>query len=152
MYKIFISSFIIVGGGIFGTSIASATNDSEVMYNLKNHSPIETYQLLDTDSDELIEITIIDNSFVSRMADKTYTISKNKKNSWSISYKISVKNNKITSAYGGNFTATQGNFSNTSVSKHSDTLAIGKGSWKYRAAVSSIQAKATISNKNLIIE
>lgn len=37
------------------------------------------------------------------------------KNSWTISYKVPVKNNKITSANGGTFKAVLGNFSNTSV-------------------------------------
>jgi len=86
------------------------------------------------------------------MADKTYTISKSKKNSWSISYKISVTNNKITSAHSKSFKAVQGNFSNTSVTKHSISSASAKGVWKYRAATNTIQVKTSVVNNKLSVQ
>lgn len=142
--------YVSLSGAIFcGGTLASATND-EAIYDLNSHNIIESFEL--EDEGEVYNVTVIDDSFFSRVADKTYTISKNKSNSWSISYKVSIKNNKITSAHGGDFKASQGNFSNTSVSRSSDVLAIGKGAWKYRAATNTIQVKATINNKNLSIK
>lgn len=124
-------------------------------YDLTDHQPIETFTI--EEDGEPVEITITDDSLINynlfaRIADKTYTISKNKQNSWVISYKVAIKSNKITSAYGGQFTASQGSFSNTSVSKISDYTAIGKGSWKYRAATNVIQVKTIISNNTLSIQ
>lgn len=153
MKKSFISLVMISASLTMGTKIYFA--DEIVSYDLTNHQPIE-YFTIDEDG-ETVEIIVIDDSnnqysLMSGITDKTYTISKNKPNSWSISYKVSIKNKKITSAYGGNFTATQGSFSNTSVTKASDYLAIGKGAWKYRAATNTIQVKASISNNNLNIQ
>lgn len=143
-------SFIILGGSfILGSTLASADTE-EVVYDLANHHFIESFEL--EEDGEIIDVTIIDNSLFSRMADKTYTISKNKKNSWDISYKVSVKNNKITSAHSGSFKAAQGSFSNTSVTRHSNSSASAKGAWKYRAATSTIQVKASVVNNNLNVQ
>lgn len=143
-------SFIILGGSfMLGSKLASA-NTEEVLYDLDNHQLVESFEL--EEDGEIVDVTIIDNSLFSRMADKTYTVSKSKKNSWSISYKVTVKSNKIASAYGGNFTASQGSFSNTSVTRHSDSLAVGKGAWKYRAATNTIQVKTSVVNNNLSVQ
>lgn len=143
-------SFIVLGGSlILGTTFASASTE-EIVYDLNNHNFIESFEI--AEDGELVDVTIVDDSFISRMADKTYTISKSKKNSWAISYKVTIRSNKITSAYGGSFTASQGNFSNTSVTRCSNSLAIGKGAWKYRAATSTIQVKASVVNNNLSVQ
>lgn len=143
-------SFIILGSSlILGTNLASA-NTEEVLYDLDNHHFIESFEL--EEDGEIVDVTIIDNSLFSRMADKTYTVSKNKKNSWSISYKVSVKNNKITSAHGGSFKASQGSFSNTSVTRHSNSSASAKGTWKHRAYASNLTVKATVRNNKLVVE
>ena len=134
---------------ILGTNLASA-NTEEVLYDLDNHHFIESFEL--EEDGEIVDVTIIDNSLFSRMADKTYTVSKNKKNSWSISYKVSVKNNKITSAHGGSFKASQGSFSNTSVTRHSNSSASAKGTWKHRAYASNLTVKATVRNNKLVVE
>lgn len=148
--KKLVVSFIIVGSSlILGTKLVSA-NTADIGYDLNNHDFVESFEL--EEDGEAVDITIIDNSLFSRMADKTYTISKSKKNSWSISYKVNIKSNKITSAYGGNFTALQGSFSNTSVSRSSNSLAIGKGAWKYRAATNTIQVKTSVVNNNLSVQ
>lgn len=143
-------SFIILGSiFILGTNLASA-NTEEVVYDLANHHFIESFEL--EKDGEIVDVTIIDNSLFSRMADKTYTVSKNKKNSWAISYKVSVKNNKITSAHGGSFKAAQGSFSNTSVTRHSNSSASAKGTWKHRAYASNLTVKATVRNNKLVVE
>lgn len=143
-------SFIILGSSlILGTNLASA-NTEEVIYDLDNHNLVESFEL--EEDGEIIDVTIVDDSLISRMADKTYTVSKNKKNSWSISYKISVKSNKITSAHSGSFKASQGNFSNTSVTRHSNSSASAKGTWKHRAYVSNLTVKATVRNNKLVVE
>jgi len=143
-------SFIVLGSSfILGSNLVSATSE-EVMYDLTNHHFIETFEI--EEEGEIVDVTVIDNSLFSRMADKTYTISKSKKNSWAISYKVTVKSNKITSAYGGSFKASQGSFSNTSVIRSSNSLAIGKGAWKYRAATSTIQVKTSVVNNNLNVQ
>lgn len=149
MKKVAISFIVLSSSFMLGSNLVSADTE-EFLYNLDNHHFIETFELVE--NGELVDVTIMDNSFVYRMADKTYTISKSKKNSWAISYKVTVKSNKITSAYGGSFTASQGSFSNTSVTRHSDSLAVGKGAWKYRAATSTIQVKASVVNNNLSIQ
>lgn len=143
-------SFIILGSSlILGTNLASA-NTEEVIYDLDNHNLVESFEL--EEDGEIIDVTIVDDSLISRMADKTYTVSKNKKNSWSISYKVSVKSNKITSAHSGSFKASQGNFSNTSVTRHSNSSASAKGTWKHRAYASNLTVKATVRNNKLVIE
>ena len=143
-------SFIILGSSlILGTNLASA-NTEEVIYDLDNHNLVESFEL--EEDGEIIDVTIVDDSLISRMADKTYTVSKNKKNSWSISYKVSVKSNKITSAHSGSFKASQGNFSNTSVTRHSNSSASAKGAWKYRAATNTIQVKTSVVNNNLSVQ
>lgn len=143
-------SFIILGSSfILGTNLASA-NTEEVIYDLDNHNLVESFEL--EEDGEIIDVTIVDDSLISRMADKTYTVSKNKKNSWSISYKVSVKSNKITSAHSGSFKALQGNFSNTSVTRHSNSSASAKGTWKHRAYASNLTVKATVRNNKLVVE
>ncbi|MBO0476261.1 MULTISPECIES: DUF5626 family protein [Vagococcus] len=143
-------SFIILGSSlILGTNLASA-NTEEVIYDLDNHNLVESFEL--EEDGEIIDVTIVDDSLISRMADKTYTVSKNKKNSWSISYKVSVKSNKITSAHSGSFKASQGNFSNTSVTRHSNSSASAKGTWKHRAYASNLTVKATVRNNKLVVE
>lgn len=143
-------SFIILGSSfILGTNLASA-NTEEVLYDLDNHNLVESFEL--EEDGEIIDVTIVDDSLISRMADKTYTVSKNKKNSWSISYKVSVKSNKITSAHSGSFKASQGNFSNTSVTRHSNSSASAKGTWKHRAYASNLTVKATVRNNKLVVE
>ncbi|MFW7369167.1 DUF5626 family protein [Vagococcus fluvialis] len=143
-------SFIILGSiFILGTNLASA-NTEEVIYDLDNHNLVESFEL--EEDGEIIDVTIVDDSLISRMADKTYTVSKNKKNSWSISYKVSVKSNKITSAHSGSFKASQGNFSNTSVTRHSNSSASAKGTWKHRAYASNLTVKATVRNNKLVVE
>ncbi len=134
---------------ILGTNLASA-NTEEVIYDLDNHNLVESFEL--EEDGEIIDVTIVDDSLISRMADKTYTVSKNKKNSWSISYKVSVKSNKITSAHSGSFKAWQGNFSNTSVTRHSNSSASAKGTWKHRAYASNLTVKATVRNNKLVVE
>ena len=143
-------SFIILGSSfILGTNLASA-NTEEVIYDLDNHNLVESFEL--EEDGEIIDVTIVDDSLISRMADKTYTVSKNKKNSWSISYKVSVKSNKITSAHSGSFKASQGNFSNTSVTRHSNSSASAKGTWKHRAYASNLTVTATVRNNKLVVE
>lgn len=142
-------SFMLLVGGILMVSHNVQASEQEMVYDLDNHALLETVTL--EEDGEPVEVSVMDTSLFSRVADKTYTISKSKKNAWSISYKATIKNNQFTSASGGNFKAIQGNFSNTSVTKQSGTLAIGKGSWKYRAATSVIQVKASISNKKLTV-
>lgn len=143
-------SFIILGSSfILGTNLASA-NTEEVIYDLDNHNLVESFEL--EEDGEIIDVTIVDDSLISRMADKTYTVSKNKKNSWSISYKVSVKSNKITSAHSGSFKASQCNFSNTSVTRHSNSSASAKGTWKHRAYASNLTVKATVRNNKLVVE
>jgi len=149
MQKIGIISIIIGGSFILGSNLVIAHTE-EVVYDLNNHQLIESYVL--EDDGEIVDITIIDNSLFSRMADKTYTVSKNKKNSWSISYKVSVKNNKIVSAYDGSFIAAQGSFSNSSVTRHSNSSASAKGAWRYHAATNTIQVKTTVVNNNLSVK
>lgn len=145
-----IISFIMLGASFILCSNLVSADNKEIVYDLDNHSVIESFKL--EEDGEIVDVTIVDDSFVSRVADKTYTVSKDKKNSWSISYKVTIKNNKITSAYGGNFSALQGSFSNTSVTRHSDSLALAKGAWKYRAATNNIQVKTTVSNNQLIVQ
>lgn len=143
-------SFIVLGGSfILGSNLVSATPE-EVTYDLNNHNFIESFEI--EEDGELVDVTIVDDSFITRMADKTYTITKNKKNSWSISYKVVVKSNKITSAHSGSFKASQGSFSNTSVNRLSNSSAIGKGAWKYRAATNTIQVKTSVVNNNLKVQ
>jgi len=146
MKKIVLSSIILASGIILGSHTVSA-NEEAIYYDLENHQLIESFEI--EEDGELLDVTITDHSLFSRMADKTYTVSKSKKNAWVISYKVAVKNNKITSAYGGNFKASQGSFSNTSVSRLSNSSAIGKGAWKYRASTSTIQVKVAVVNNNL---
>jgi len=153
MKKIIMSLIIISASFTIGTQIYSA--EDMVAYDLTAHQPIEVFTI--EEDGETVVITITDDSLthynlLARIADKTYTISKNKQNSWAISYKVSIKNNKITSAYGGQFTASQGSFSNTSVSKLSDYTAIGKGTWKHRAFATNLQIEASIKNSNLVVE
>lgn len=153
MKKTFMSVTIISVSFTIGTQIYFA--EDVISYDLIDHQPIEIFT---TEEDgEPIEITITDDSLTNynlfaRIADKTYTISKNKQNSWAISYKVSIKNNKVTSAFGGQFNASQGSFSNTSVSKLSDYAAIGKGTWKHRAFATNLQIKTSIKNNKLFIE
>ena len=144
------SSFIILGGSFILSSNLVLANSEDVAYDLNHHDIIESFELVE--DGEIINITILDDSFTSRMTDKTYTVSKNKSNSWSISYKVTVKNNKITSAHSGSFKASQGSFSNTSVTKSSNSLAVGKGAWKYRAATNTIQVKTSVVNNNLKVQ
>lgn len=142
--------FIILGGSfMLGSNLVSASSE-EVMYDLTNHHFIESFEL--EEEGETVDVTIIDNSLFSRMANKTYTVSKNKKNSWAISYKVSMNNNKITSAHSRSFKASQGSFSNTSVTRSSNSLAIGKGSWKHRGYATTLQVKTTVRNNNLVVE
>lgn len=144
------SSFIILSGSfILGSNLVLA-NSEDVTYDLNHHDAIESFELIE--DGELINITILDDSFTSKMVDKTYTVSKSKSNSWSISYKVTVKNNKITSAHSGSFKASQGSFSNTSVTRSSNSLAVGKGAWKYRAATNTIQVKTSVVNNNLKVQ
>lgn len=63
--------------------------------------------------------------------------------------------NKIAISFivlGGSFIASKGSFSNTSVTRHSNSLAVGKGAWKYRTATSTIQVKASVVNNNLSVQ
>lgn len=143
-------SFIILGGSFILSSNPASANTEEIAYDLNNHNFIESFELVE--DGELIDVTIVDDSFISRMADKTYTVSKNKKNSWAISYKVSVKNNKITSAHSGSFKASQGSFSKTSVTRHSNSSASAKGTWKHRAYASNLTVKATIRNNKLVVD
>ena len=149
MKKIAISFIMLGGSFLLGSKLASA-NTEEVVYDLANHHFIESFEL--EEDGDIVDVTIIDNSLFSRMADKTYTVSKNKKNSWAISYKVSVKNNKITSAHGGSFKAAQGSFSNISVTRYSNSSASAKGAWKYRAATNTIQVKTSVVNNNLSVQ
>ncbi|MCP8859480.1 DUF5626 family protein [Latilactobacillus curvatus] len=153
-------SFIILGGSfVLGSNLASANNE-EVIYDLSNHQSIESFEL--EEDGNIVSVTIIDDSLLQnldykiiqpfRLADKTYTVSKNKKNSWSISYKVSVKNNQLTSAHSGSFKAAQGSFSNTTVTRHSNSSASAKGTWKHRAYASNLTVKATIRNNKLVVE
>jgi len=153
MKKVIMSVIMIIVILTIGTPIYYA--EEVVSYDLTDHQPIESFTV--EEDGYPVEITITDDSLTSyhlfdRIANKTYTISKNKKNSWAISYKVAIKNNKITSAYGGKFTAAQGSFSNTSVSKLSDYTAIGKGVWKHRAFATNLQIKTSIKNNSLVIE
>ena len=101
-------SFIVLGGSfMLGSNLVSA-NTEEVIYDLDNHQLVESFEL--EENGELVDVTIIDNSLFSRMADKTYTVSKSKKNSWSISYKVTVKRTRLPPAKGGIFLASQGGF------------------------------------------
>ena len=143
-------SFIMLGGSFMLSSNLASANTEEVVYDLTNHHFIESFEL--EEDGEIVDVTIIDNSLFSRMADKTYTVSKNKKNYWAISYKVSVKNNKITSAHSGSFKASQGSFSKTSVTRHSNTSASAKGTWKHRAYASNLTVKATVRNNKLVVE
>jgi len=137
-------------GGFFFLESTSVFASEEISYDLENHDSIETFEL--EEGDEPIDVTIVENPSMLRMADKSYTISKNKNKVWSISYTVSVKNNKIVSAYGGQFKASQGKFSNTSVKRSSDSFAFAKGVWTNRAYSTTLQVKATVKNKNLVVE
>lgn len=153
MKKIVTSIIMIIVS--FTISKQAYSAEEVVSYDLTDHQPIETFTI--EEDGETVEINIIDDSLTNynlfaRIADKTYTVSKNRKGLWDISYKISIKSNKITSAYGGSFKAIQGIFSNTSVIKNSASSAIGKGTWKQRAAIAYVQATATISDNKLIIK
>lgn len=147
MKKIAISSIILSAGFILGGSYVSA-NEEEIIYNLDNHDFIETFTL--EEDGELVDITIIDNPSFLRVADKSYTITKSQKGKWSVSYKISVKNNKITSAYGSKFTATHGSFSKTSVKKTSETSASAQGLFNWKNVKSTVKSTVQIKNKKLI--
>lgn len=142
-------SFLLLGGWLFLES-TSVFASEKISYDLENHDSVETFEL--EEDGEPINITIVENPSLLRMADRSYTISKNKSNVWSISYTVSVKSNKIISAYGSQFKASQGGFSNTSVKRASDSLALAKGVWTNRAYSTVLQVKATVKNKNLIVE
>ncbi|HCM88580.1 MULTISPECIES: DUF5626 family protein [Vagococcus] len=148
--KKLVINFFVLGGGFFLNGHDTLASETKVNYDLNNHQLLETFTL--EEQGEKVTITILDNSLFSRMPDKTYTVSKSKNNAWTISYKVNVKKNKITAAHSGQFTEIQGSFSNTSVKRHSDSLAIGKGSWKYRSATNVVQAKTTVSNNQLVIQ
>jgi hypothetical protein len=148
MKKILLGISVLVASISIGTRGAFA-DEKEVIYDLETHQSTELFEL--EENGELINIMIAEDPSLLRMANKTYTITKSKANSWTISYKVTVKSNKIVSAYGGNFKAIQGVFSNTSVNKSSNSAAIGKGSWKYRAVTCKIQLKVSIVNNNLQI-
>lgn len=148
--KKLVMSLFVFGGGFFLNGPDALASETKVNYDLDNHQLLETFTL--EEQGETVAITILDNSLFYIMPDKTYTVSKSKNNFWTISYKVNVKNNKITSAHSGQFTAIQGSFSNTSVKRHSNSLAIGKGSWKYRSATNVVQVKTTVSNNQLVIQ
>jgi len=148
MKKIFMSVIMIGVSFTIGTQIYSA--EEVISYDLTDHQPIEIFTT--EEEGEHVEITITDDNLFTRITDKTYTVSKSKQNSWVISYKVSIKNNKITSAHGGQFKAIQGSFSNTSVSKLSNYSAVGKGTWKNRAYATNLQIKTSIKNNSLVIE
>lgn len=142
-------SVMLLGGFLFLESTSAFASDG-ISYDLEKHANIEMFEL--EENGELIDVTIVENPSMLLIADKSYTISKNKNNVWSISYTISVKNNKIISAYDGQFKASQGSFSNNSVKRSSDSLALAKGIWTNRAYSTTLQVKATIKNKNLVVE
>ncbi|MGX7024955.1 DUF5626 family protein [Vagococcus hydrophili] len=148
--KKLVLSLSVFGGGFFLNGHDALASETKVNYDLDNHQLLETFTL--EEQGEKVTITILDNSLFSRMPDKTYTVSKSKNNSWTISYKVNVKKNKITAAHSGQFTAIQGSFSNTSVKRHSDSLAIGKGVWKNRSYTSNVQVKTTVKNNSLVVE
>lgn len=147
MKKVLISSIVLSASFVLGGSYVSAS-EQEAIYNLEDHNFIETFQL--EEDGELIDVTIIDNPSFLRVADKTYTITKSKQKVWSISYKISVKNNKITSAHSSKFSAAQGNFSNTSLKKTSDTNVVATGIWNKNSIKSTITSQVSIKNKKLV--
>lgn len=102
----------------------SLADEEGVSYNLQKNEKEESFKVVE--NDEVIDITIVEDAITSRLADKSYTVTKSKSGSWSISYKVSVKSNKIKSAYGGLFKVSKGSFSKQSASRLSKSSAVGK--------------------------
>lgn len=138
---------MICGIMLGGNSVSGA--DFEMIHDLEE-GPKEATCVVE-ENNELIDIRISEDSDQTRLSNKSYTITKTKKGNWAISYKVKIKDNKITSTSGGSFKASTGSFSNTSVKKISGSSAIAKGAWKYRSATHTIQVKASIVNKKLTV-
>lgn len=151
MKRMIITLFIFLAGLLINTSLTYAS-DSSIYYDLKkcSGSGIEHFKL--KENYELIDVIIDERLTLSRMEDKTYTITKSKKGSWLISYKITVKNNKITSVSQGVFKAAKGNFTNTSLKSISNTKAMASGTWHYQSYVTTLKLTALIINKKLVVK
>lgn len=145
------SGLILLGISVSYSSTSFASEQEEAVFDLTHLTAAETVELME--QDELLEVTVIPTlEPFQRLADKTYTITKNKKNHWSISYKVSIRNNKINSAQSATFKTSKGKFSNTSVKRESSTQAVAKGSWSYNAYATPLKVTATIQNKQLVVK
>ena len=145
------SRLILIGVSLSYSSTSFASEQEKAIFDLNHLTSAETVEIME--QDELLEVTVAPtvNKF-RRLADKTYTITKNKKNHWSISYKVSILNNKISSAQSATFKTSKGKFSNTSVKRESSIQAVAKGSWSYNAYATPLKVTATIQNKQLIVK
>jgi len=76
-------------GGFFFLESTSVFASEEISYDLENHDSIETFEL--EEGDEPIDVTIVENPSMLRMADKSYTISKNRQCGGLLSFQIFLK-------------------------------------------------------------
>ncbi|WP_265747529.1 DUF5626 family protein [Ligilactobacillus pabuli] len=85
----------------------------------------------------------------SRMANKTYTITK-KGIGWYVSYKIKIVSNKIEQAFSLKAVATEGSFKNSKLTKLSNKKAQWKA--KYKLGVTRVvSCNAIVNGKKLVV-
>lgn len=135
---------------LFGSTYVSANEAIDSQYDMEQGG-IQTFYETD-EQDDLVVTEVSEDISNARMSDRSYTVKKSKLLKWEVSFKVAVKNNKITSVNSSQFKAITGSFSSTSCFKNSSVKATIKGKYKLVGFTSNVNVIATISNKKLTVQ